>query len=339
LNPTHLTPLCRATAQLGAVAALLLIGVACSAHSVDHAVISKPIRVALTSSDLRAGCTSAEANLSMIASVTKKPARRALTILEMTAAVCPELDAWETELQIASARRTAATNNDLARLTDLRLTRERQLTLAGTRDWRAFQHAVAEFGEIGGECPKLGRDDEFAYLMGLFAASSALLYDQAGGNQIGVPTSTLTHMATAATCLDDAKWWGLPSALQAGSWIMVPGLAPAGVDPWQALEDAATRGDATTIRAARAVQIVLAANTDNREVLRHAIERIAAGDEVAERDPDYVFLDTYARRVALHQSDLIWMNEQGHRTSKLGTFPEPEGTTGDEGSPFDPFAE
>jgi hypothetical protein len=341
VNPrleTGLSPY-RGALQLGLVPALLVLGAACSAKSVDRMMLHKPIRVALTADDLGAGCTAAEANLSMAASIAGRPPAKALTILEMTAAVCTELQIWEAELYKERLRRNVSTPSDLEALKDAQQIEMRLRTEAARRDWRAYEHAETYYGAFDGTCPKLGRDEELPFLLGLFAASSALLYDQSGGGQVGVPTSTLRMVADAAACLDDAEWWSLPSALQAGAWIMVPGTVPAGVDPWQALEEAAVRGDATTIRAVRGMQIVLAHNAGRDDVIRHAIERVAAGDTAPDRDQEFLFLDAYSRRLALHYSDLIWTRATGHRTPTLGTFPDDETTPGDDGLQADPFAD
>jgi hypothetical protein len=210
---------------------------------------------------------------------------------------------------------------------------------AGRLD-RSFRQVEALHGVVGETCPKFKKDvDEFAYLLGLVAGANALLQDKSAGGVVGVSDDVLGKIGRGAACLDSERWWHLPAALQAGSWAMVPGSGPDGVDPWQALEVAAGRGEATGLRAARGVQVQLAANAGREQDVARGIKAFAAVTTPA--PDDYVLLDDYAEVLVRHQADLLWMKARGYRAAKLGPLPGDQAPAADPvDDPFasDPFA-
>ena len=56
-------------------------------------------------------------------------------------------------------------------------------------------------------------------------------------------------------------------------------------------------------------------------------------------DTEWALFDTYATAISLHESDLIWADEAGHRTPNFGELPgaEAEGATGPDPFGDDPF--
>ena len=143
-------------------------------------------------------------------------------------------------------------------------------------------------------------------------------------------------MSRAAACLDDERWWHVPSALQASAWSIIPGSGPAGVDPWTAADEAADKGDASGVRVARALQILVAANSGHTDIVERALKAHATSLSTVPQDPDWALLDEYARLVSLHQSDILWTDATGHRTETFGALP---GDQTEAAPPPDPFGE
>lgn len=290
-------------------------------------------------------CAMGAALVHPLGSLTANEPHKALTVAEGVAAVCAQEEAWEAELDAARAKHNLQVLGDAraAEITDARLRAERANTLAALRFEQSWRQAEAAFGPIGsGECPKVSEKDQFAYLFGLVTGTMALLHDKAGGSRNDIPMDRLSLVARGAKCLDDDRWWQVPSALQAAAWATVPGSGPQGVDPWALLDDAASRGESSGVRVARAIQVLIAGNNGRDEVLTAALTAHAKGLEVTASDAEWALLDAYAREVSLHQSDLLWTAARGHRTETFGalpvdvTAPAPGGADPFGGAP-DPF--
>lgn len=321
----------------------VLLGSGC-ANALDRYLLRHPIEEALTLPDVDLACGSANGNIPVAKGISDKhPAHRSLTILEVTGAACPERRAMEAELDAARAVKLLEGAVLQATVKDARENERRYRADAARRLWRAWANLEAEYGPVGEECPTLRKEeDEFTYLLGLVGGANALLQDQASGGQVGVPTNILGLVGRGARCLDSARWWELPAALEAGSWAMVPGRGPEGVDPWLALSEAAARGDASGVRVGRAIQAQLAANAGRRDDLTDAIKGFAAATAATPSDPDYALLDVYAEMVVRHQSDLVWTEHRGYRARALGELPwDAAEADPDEPDPFggDPFAD
>ena len=182
----------------------------------------------------------------------------------------------------------------------------------------------------------------------MMAGTLAQLHDKAGGNAVGVPMDTLPRMARAAECLDNEKWWYVPAAIQSSAWVSIPGSGPTDVDAWASLESAASQGEGTGVRVARAMAALIASNADQTEALRAGIVAHARSLETHPSDPKWALLDAYATSVSLYTSDRIWTEEHGHRTVEFGVLPgsgegavpeEPDPFASDPFGPADPFGE
>jgi hypothetical protein len=285
--------------------------------------------------DVRKVCTMGEALAHPLASLSRNRPERALSIAEGTAAVCDEQVAWEAELALERARHNAAALGEgrVAEVTDAMLRGGRAHAKAAERFERSFQALQAEFGTLGdvagagaggAECPKIKDKDEFAYAFGLVAGTLALLHDRQAGGVNEIPMDRLAVIARASECLDDADWWHLPSALRGSAWATVPGTGPEGTDPWVLLEQAAQAGEASGVRVARAMQVLIASNSGMQDVMVPALRAHAASIEAVPQNEDWALLDAYAYEVSLHQSDLLWTRERGHRTPAFGAVPSDE---------------
>jgi hypothetical protein len=256
--------------------------------------------------------------------VTDEPDKAALVTL-LPAGMCAEGEAWEQELRAARAlREQRATEAQ-----DARMVEKQRHAVAAKRFHGAWLRLVAAFGEPGEQCPEFEENDEALYLLGLNAGLLAVVHDRASGGEAGVPLSIPPMVARATQCLDDAKWWGAPKALEATLFTSVPGLAPEGVDAWAQLEQAAARGREQGVRLADAMWVLGAAAAGDEDMLRRAIATHAEAVATTKGAPDWNLLDSYATLIIQHESDRIWTQATGHRTppGALGTFPE----TQDEG--------
>ncbi len=262
----------------------------------------------------------------------------ALIIAETTAGFCAEGAAWEAELEAA---RLMFRGDDLAGVQDARIREARAHAQAARRFLSSWEHLVARYGEVGGErCPTLGEGEGIIYLLGMYAGVNALLHDRAGGGGLGVPLDIPVAVARGTECVDDARWWYAPSAMRAAAWAMVPGIAPEGIEPWQALEEAALASETAGVRLGRGLQVLIAANAGRVEVVEHAIPAHAAALVANPVDPTWALLDEYSRLVSLHEADLIWTAARGHRCPAFGELPQAEAASTPGADPFagdDPF--
>ena len=289
-----------------------------SSYAGDHMV-----PYMMGSGDLSMACetgVSMGAFLMSFERVTDPPRKAALVTL-LSAGMCAEADAWEEDLRQLRAVRDG--NSSDAR--DARITEQRAHGLAAERFFAAYGQIVAYFGTPGEECPTFEEDEELLYLLGLSAGMLALVHDRASEGAAGVPMDLPLQVSRAAACLDNDRWWGGPLALEAAVWAMVPGAAPEGSDPWDALALAADIGETAGVRFARAFQVQILDSTGRTDEVRAAIAAHAASLETTPSDPDWELLDSYATRMILHISDRAWTTDRGHRTpfGALGTFYQP----------------
>ncbi len=327
---------------------LLFVLTACP-KPVDKITMNRVVDRGRQVPDLEKACALGEAFAHPIAAAgtKKRPPKVAMVVAETTAGLCWQVKVWEAELGEARARNSATTGAaKTAEIREARIVLERANTAAAQRFYRSWLFANEAFGEIGteGKC-KVRKRDEPAYLLGIVSGMLAMLHDGAGGGHVDVPLDTLARVSRGAKCLDDEAWWHAPSALETAQWATIPGSGPADVDAWERLEDVATKGDASGVRVARALQALVANNSGRTDVLEHSIEAHAASLAETPLDDEWALLDEYARRVTGQQSDLLWTNARGHRTPTFGELPrepEPVPDTPSEPDPFgeeDPFGE
>ena len=249
------------------------------------------------------------------------PPRKAALVTLLSAGMCAEAEAWEADLRQLRAVRDGRASD--AR--DARILEQRHHAVAAQRLYTAFQQVVAYFGAPGESCPEFDEGEELLYLLGLSSGMLALVHDRGAEGQAGVPMDLPHQVARAASCLDNERWWGGPLALEASVWAMVPGAAPEGSDPWDALAVAAATGESSGVRLARAFQVQLLDATGRDDEVRVAIAAHAESLENTPSDPEWALLDSYATRMILHISDRAWTTDRGHRTplGGLGTFYQP----------------
>ena len=329
----------------------LLVWVSGCAKQADRFTLDRVTQRGMTVPDVDKVCSLGSALYHVLgATGNKKSSHKALIIADATAALCVQQEAWEAELAALRAKHNwGALGAERANeIRDARLVEQRYHQETALRFFGAVQHLDAAFGRVGEGCPAIAPRDEIAYLVGVIAGTLAQLHDKAGGNFVGVPMDTLPRMARAAECLDNEKWWNVPSTIQWSAWVSIPGSGPADVEPWAALESAASQGESSGVRVARAMASLIASNADQTEALHDGIVSHAKSLENTPSDPKWALLDAYATSVTLFASDRVWTAEQGHRTPEFGVLPgwlERSGALGRDPfaaypfGPADPFGE
>ncbi|MFT4978340.1 MAG: hypothetical protein ACI8S6_004248 [Myxococcota bacterium] len=286
--------------------------------------------------DLEIACSFGNTVVGGVASVKPKaPAEQAMLLAHVASGICAELDAREHKLDALVALHTIPGPERAAAAADHRIQSQRAYATAARRYNTAWLYTLDTFGL---DCPRLKPREESLYLAGMIAGVLGLISDAAAGQPYNLPQNILLEAGRGASCLDDDIWWGVPGALQAAAWATVPGSAPEGTDPWAILESAAAKGDAAGVSVARALQVFTAANAGDDDLLHAAIVAHGAAP-VAERAPEWVLLDEYARSLTLFESDQIWLRAAGRRTESLGTLPGRSNVDSPFGESPDPFGE
>ncbi len=237
------------------------------------------------------------------------------------AGMCAEEAAREAELRQARAIRAG----NATEAQDAAFVASRAHFDAARRFLRAFQRAEKRFGAFGGACPEIAADEEVVALLALSAGIMAVLHDRGARGAAAVPMTIPPVVARATTCLDDGRWWGVPSALRAAVWMTVPGSGPAakeGQNPLaparDALEAASKRGDEAGVRLARALQVVALTGAGDDAGARVAIAAHAAALQAKAAPGQWRLLDSYATLLSRHEADRIWSRERGHRGPGVG---------------------
>lgn len=270
--------------------------------------------------DTQMGCAMSEAMTPMLLSfseLTWAPDRLATTMY-MQAGACAEAEAGEEGLAYLRAYKA----QNIGEAKDARIRQKRLFALAASRQYKGYQHMVAEFGEPGEECPDMDKDEEFFWMLGLVSGLQAVMSDVRGQGEVGVPKDIAMKSVRGSQCLDAKRWWGVPKAMQAAVWTMMPDNAPEGVDPWEELKEASLMAGDAGVRLAQAVEVVIADGSGNEERLRDAIRRHAHSVKTKSPSKEYRMLDVVATQQVLAVSDRLWTEATGSRTpvGGLGTF-------------------
>lgn len=326
---------CRLLLPLSA-GALLLSG---CAGALDGAVKRRTIPNLALERDLEVACAFGEVGVALSATVSGQRSEEALSVAWTMSGLCAELDAREEALRAKLELLQLPAEARAAAATDARLAASRRHAQAALRFQRGYELAVAAYGGAE-DCRLPSEADEGVYLLGLMAGLLAQVNDAEAGGAAGVPMNQILEVGRATQCLDDGRWWGIPSAARHAGWATVPGSAPAGVDPWAGLAEAAATGDAAGQGIPRALWLFSAANAGDGDKVRQVLEGWPAVDPALQ--VQWPLLDAYARVIARHEADLLWIAAQGHRAPAPPAPPALAAPEGQDGDPFggpDPFGE
>tara|TARA_R110002072_G_scaffold57188_3_gene147297 strand:+ start:42378 stop:43436 length:1059 start_codon:yes stop_codon:yes gene_type:complete len=277
----------------------------------------------LTTDDLEAGCTGAEALGSMVMSIgriTEEPHELAV-MLYLASGGCEEAKAFEQEL--AYLRYIRNQQPDMAQ--DALIAQKNHHVKAAKRYYKSWLELIAFNGgeEIGNGCPDLEQEfDQLVWLVGIVSGLQALNHDILSGVGTGVPKNIAAQAERAVGCLDNRKWFGVPLALKAAVWSLLPGALPEGENAWERLEQADIIGETANIRLAHVFHIISAYSKGDMERVRTVIKRHAEKIAESPANAQYKLLDVAATEAIQRVSDRMWTEAMGHRTpiGQLGTF-------------------
>lgn len=282
---------------------------------------SYAIPYTMQTSDVEAACTMTGAMLPTMMSfteLTSDPDKIAVSMY-MLMGSCSEHQAVEEVLSYARALKS----QDINEAKDARIREKRAYALTTARQYSAYKHMVAEFGEPGGkQCPKLKKKDEIFWMMGNLSGLQAVMNDLKSQSTVNVPKDIAMKAVRGMQCLDNQRWWGLPQALDAGISVMMPDDDEDSADPWQAMQEAADIATESGVRLTHAIQVVMADSASETERLKDAIRAHAQSLETTPSNPKYQLIDLMATRQIQAISDRLWTEATGSRTpmGELGTF-------------------
>ncbi|MFT4979209.1 MAG: hypothetical protein ACI8S6_005119, partial [Myxococcota bacterium] len=192
---------------------LLLSCAACSpAHLIDKATLKRVMPGMMPAPDVEMICAAGTALGPLTSALdVDNPPQKSLVLTMMAAGMCADVAVWEAELE----RRRAPHEGRGAVAEDL-LERESRLhAVAARRYYAAWQNLEAAFGPVGEDCPKLNekRNEDLLYLLGLSSGVLAMIHDRSAQGVVGVPMDIPPRVGRAASCLDDDRFWAVPSAL------------------------------------------------------------------------------------------------------------------------------
>lgn len=238
------------------------------------------------------------------------------SLLMLLAANCSEYRAWEAEL----AYLRADFEGDVPKAKDAREESKRLYAQTAKRRYKAFNRAMAAYDFDPAaetlECPDFSDDQaELTFLLGLLTGMQAIVNDANSGALAGVPRNIAPQAERAASCLDNEKWGGLPNAVRALVWLLLPDTRPdSSPDPWVVLQHSSELGVQSGIRASMALEAVAAETFGRPDVLKDTIARFAAAEDTIDVWDEYQLVDKAAGRVIRFSSDKYWTSHYGYRT-------------------------
>lgn len=238
------------------------------------------------------------------------------SLLMLLAGNCIEYQAWEAEL----AYLRADYEGNVPAAKDAREQAKRLYALTAERRLLAFRRAMAAYdfdpSEEPLECPfLLDEQDEMTFLLGLLTGMQAVVNDANSGARAGIPRNIAPQAERAATCVDNEKLGGLPNAIRALVWLLLPDTRPElSPDPWVVLKNSSDVGVQTGIRASMALEAVAAETFGRPDVLADVVRRFADAENTIDVWDEYRLVDTIAAQVIRFSSDKHWTAEYGYRT-------------------------
>ncbi|KPQ29140.1 MAG: hypothetical protein HLUCCX14_07640 [Marinobacter excellens HL-55] len=238
------------------------------------------------------------------------------SLLMLLAANCSEYELMEAELDFLRANFEG--NSNAARHTREQV--KRLNAEVANRRVLAFNRAMSAFDFNSAaeplECPFLFSDqDELTFMFGLVTGLQAIVNDANSGAAAGVPRSIAPQAERAIRCVDDEKWGGIPNAVRAVVWLLLPDTRPdLSPDPWQVLENSSELGFERGYRVSSALEIVAAETFGRPEVKAKALAKAAEAEKEMEASNRFPLLDAVAKKILLHASDKHWVTEYGYRT-------------------------
>ena len=285
----------------------------------------------LTTSDVQMACgmgASVGPLLLSFERVTDTPDRAAV-LTYVTAALCAERAVWPEQLRALRAFK----ERNVAEAQDAQFAQKRAHAVAAARYWAAYQRAERLYPETlyakEGECPELDDQGEFVTISAMIAGLQSVQHDRASGVLVGVPTDTPRKVLKRARCFDEAankRWWGVPKALEAAIWLVVPGSGPkTGAElttlAYDQLKKSATLGQEAGVRLADSVFAYAAHAMGDEATTKAVIKGFAASRAKTPSAQAWRLFDEVSALQLQALSDVLWTRAKGHRTpNELGAF-------------------
>lgn len=279
----------------------------------------------LTTDDAKIACASGEAltPLLMSFSTVTTPPDQLEVLLGLVGGTCASQRAVQLELDYSRF----SGEKRITQAKDARIQAKRWHAIAAARYYASYQALVRALGEPGDDCPLFDNDfEQLIWMIGSVAGLQAALADVQANMAVGVPFNVAPKAERGMTCLDDEKhnrkWWGLPKAIRSALWTIVPGVTPAGVDPWAELTKARNLGMDEGVRLPSALDALVSYNDSNMLRVREIIREHANSVQSTASNREYRMLDVMAGDLLMELSDRLWTDNTGHRTpiGEYGTF-------------------
>lgn len=284
--------------------------------------MSHTVPYVMETDDAAINCAMSEALSPLLMSfgrVTAPPDQLAV-MMNLSAGSCEEQRAWESELAYMQALREQ--RPEAAQ--DALIAQKRHYVTAAKRFHDGWKHFVLAYGEPGtGECPDVDDEmDGFIYMAGLMTGLQALNSEIQSTAPVGVPKNIASIVERSASCLDDNTWWGVPVAMKATVWALLPGAEPKGENAFARLKTADAKGNAAGVRLAHVMHLLAAWNKGDMDQVREVIREHAAEIAKTPANPQWKMIDRIATLNVTAVSDRMWVENTGHRTpiGGLGTF-------------------
>ncbi|MBL4794703.1 MAG: hypothetical protein JKY24_04185 [Pseudomonadales bacterium] len=245
-----------------------------------------------------------------------------IPMVTLASGMCADEKSKEAELRYIRAMR----KGDASEALDARVMQQRWQNLAARRQYTGYQAIVRYFGEPGGECPRFETDDqELSYLFGLLNGIQGFQADFASGGVAGIPADTMPKALKGLRCLNSAKYWGVPEAVDALVAIMMAGI---GDDKEQLniayarLDRASAEGKSQGVRMVQLLEAILYSSQGNITKAKAVIRDHAESKRQVPANPKLKLLDEMATRGIQLVSDKLWTQNTGQRTpyNSLGKF-------------------
>lgn len=245
-----------------------------------------------------------------------------IPMVTLASGMCADEKAKAEELRFLRAMR----KNDVPTAQDARTMQKRWTKLAAERQYFGYQAAVRYFGVPGGECPDFAdKNEEMAYLFGMFGGLQAVQMDLSVNGAAGVPLDLMPKALDGLKCVDSDEFWGIPNAV-----LAVVDISKARLDQDESaiqlgmdrLSLAARTGEAEGVRMVHLIEATLYMSQGDETAVKDVIRKHATMKDEYPANPDLNLLDEMATRGLRLISDKLWTANTGQRTpfGKFGTF-------------------
>lgn len=248
-------------------------------------------------------------------------------MMPLLSSVCSEYNAREAELRSIRALR----KGDVEGAKDARQLQKQWLATTAQRRSNSFDIGIKVYDFQSTlssyECPYLHAElDEISFLLSLTMGALAIKNDAESGMVTGVSRNIVSTILNGANCVDNEKWGGVPQALQATLWILLPNKKPADIkkNNWEILEYASRSSTRVGTHLGNSLHAVAAEIAGNKAEMYKALTlyKETAGDEAFNKG-DFKLIDKISIGIINDISNVLWTSEVGSRTpfGQLGNLP------------------